>query len=1173
MLLLLFFCFLHVFCNEFVCNDTITNVNEFKWIAGNNIIGQVGVYGTKGIYSPSNVPGSRQSHTSTLYNNTMIIFGGNGYDNSSSGRLNDVWQFDFNLEQFRWISGSNKKSQVGVYGTKGNYSTSNVIGAREGHTSILNGNIMMIFGGFGYDTLTTGYLNDVWQYNFTLDQFKWIAGNNIRDQVGIYGIKGNYSLGNVPGSRYYHTSILYENTMIIFGGDGFDNSSNVGFLNDVWQIDFSINQFRWIAGNNVRDQLGVYGTKGSYAPSNVPGSRYHHTSILCNGNTMIIFGGLGYDNSSLGVLNDVWGFNILTNEFAWIAGNNIIDQFGVYGIKSSYSPSNVPGGRVSHTSLLFGNTMIIFGGVGYDVSSIGHLNDIWQFDISINQFRWISGSNLKNQISVYGTKGIYSPSNIIGGRRDHTSILLLNGKTMIIFGGIGYDNSSSGFLNDVWQYKILFSCYGYDYNDSCACSSGNGQCIAQDTCCCKEGFFGLQCEQVNISKNCTCPLLCYGIIYDNIYVCGSHGICIVEDTCECEEGYSGLECDKFNGIHCNVTITNVNEFRWIAGNNTGDKIGFYGIKGVYSSSNVPGSRDRHTSLLYGDTMIVFGGDGYTDNLTLREYLNDIWQYDFLLKQFRWITGSNSGEQLGNYGIKGVYSTINLVGGRRSHTSNLYNGDTMIIFGGVGLDNSSFSGSMLNDVWQFDFISNQSIWIAGSNIGNQVGVYGTKGDYSSGNVPGSREKHTCILYVNNTMIIFGGSGYDNTSLGRLNDIWQFNILTNEFVWIAGNNIIDQFGVYGTKDFYSASNVPGSRRAHTSLLYGDTMIIFGGSGYDNSSLGRLNDIWQYDFILKQFRWIAGSNKIDRVGIYGIKGSYSPDNVLGGRYRHTSFLYGNTIIIFGGSGYDTFSTGLLNDIWQFDISTKLFRWIAGNNTRNQDGVYGTKGIYSQSNVPGSREYHTSIFYGDTMITFGGHLIDDKLFNDVWQFNLKPRCFGYDYDDSCVSSSGNGQCIALDTCCCNPEFFGLQCENINITWFLLNYTKCKESLDQCNETLGNCVDNFEECEENLYQCNETLGNCTDNFEECKESLDQCNETLGNCTDNFEELVKELSNCYNIVNGWMISFIVIAGILILLLFVGFILLPFFLFRRPRYFPLKEAPTRFEMKDRENLKLGPDVFF
>jgi hypothetical protein len=325
-----------IFANQDCLNFTYENINEFRWIGGNNIIKKVGVYGIKGDYDANNVPGSRDRHDSILYGNSMIIFGGSGFTNSSFiGLLNDFWEFDFLSYQFRWIGGVKTANERSIYGTKEFYSPSNLIGGRQDHTCILYNNSIVIFGGSGYDNTSQGYLNDIWQFDFLSYQFRWIAGNNIINQAGIYGTNGDYDSSNVPGSRETHTSVLYDNTMIIFGGFGYDNSTTTtGRLNDVWQYNFTSKQFRWIGGNNIINQAGIYGTKGDYDSSNVPGARRFHTSVLY-GNTMIIFGGNGFDNSSSSTerLNDVWQFDLLSYQFRWIGGSKVVDQDADYGIR------------------------------------------------------------------------------------------------------------------------------------------------------------------------------------------------------------------------------------------------------------------------------------------------------------------------------------------------------------------------------------------------------------------------------------------------------------------------------------------------------------------------------------------------------------------------------------------------------------------------------------------------------------------------------------------------------------------------------------------------------------------------------------------------------------------------------------------------------------------------
>jgi hypothetical protein len=61
---------------------------NWTWVSGSNLVQQPGVYGTKGVASPSNVPGARDSAVSWIdKSNNLWLFGG-------SGRLNDLWKFD-----------------------------------------------------------------------------------------------------------------------------------------------------------------------------------------------------------------------------------------------------------------------------------------------------------------------------------------------------------------------------------------------------------------------------------------------------------------------------------------------------------------------------------------------------------------------------------------------------------------------------------------------------------------------------------------------------------------------------------------------------------------------------------------------------------------------------------------------------------------------------------------------------------------------------------------------------------------------------------------------------------------------------------------------------------------------------------------------------------------------
>jgi hypothetical protein len=148
--------------------------------------------------------------------NNMYLFGGFGYSESSSGYLNDLWRFDGT--HWTWISGSKDKNQPGHYGIKGD--PFNTPGGRYlGITWIDSSNNLYLFGGYGYDEKSYGYLNDLWKFDGS--EWTWIAGSNEIKQPGHYGTKGVPNPNNIPGAR--NSGVSWVDSMdnvYLFGGYG-----------------------------------------------------------------------------------------------------------------------------------------------------------------------------------------------------------------------------------------------------------------------------------------------------------------------------------------------------------------------------------------------------------------------------------------------------------------------------------------------------------------------------------------------------------------------------------------------------------------------------------------------------------------------------------------------------------------------------------------------------------------------------------------------------------------------------------------------------------------------------------------------------------------------------------------------------------------------------------------
>ena len=186
----------------------------------------------------------------------------------------------------------------------------------------------------------------------------------------------------------------------------------------------STNQWAWMGGSNTHNQSSVYGTLGTPASGNIPGSRNSAVSWTDSSGHFWLFGGYGYDSTgALGRLNDLWELNPSTNQWEWMGGSNTVNHSGVYGTLGAPAAGNIPGGRgfaVSWTDT--SGHPWLFGGYGYDVNgNLGELNNVWVFNPSTNQWAWMGGSSTYNHYGVYGTLGTAAAGNIPGGRQQASS--------------------------------------------------------------------------------------------------------------------------------------------------------------------------------------------------------------------------------------------------------------------------------------------------------------------------------------------------------------------------------------------------------------------------------------------------------------------------------------------------------------------------------------------------------------------------------------------------------------------------------------------------------------------------------------------------------------------------------------------------------------------------------
>jgi N-acetylneuraminic acid mutarotase len=359
-----------------------------------------------------------------------------------------------------WASGSNAPEFAGVYGTQGTAAPGNVPGGREAAFSWTDsaGDLWM-FGGIGAgNSGVGGSFNDLWRYSPSTGLWAWMGGADTLDAVSVYGTKGTAAVSNMPSAREGGAAWTdAAGNFWMFGGGGFDSTGNNDALNDLWRYSPSSGLWTWMSGATTGNLAGVYGTRGTPAPGNVPGSRSALVSWKDGAGNFWLFGGAGFDLNDLdSYLNDLWRYNPSTNQWTWMNGSTQGGGAGVYGAQGTAAAGNVPGARAGAVSWsdASGNFWL-FGGRGHDSNgTIGVLNDLWQYSPTTGRWTWMSGSMTAGAPGAYGTLGTPAAGNVPGARQDAASWIDTAGN-LWLFGDGTFDSSgnlvSAG--NDLWRYS------------------------------------------------------------------------------------------------------------------------------------------------------------------------------------------------------------------------------------------------------------------------------------------------------------------------------------------------------------------------------------------------------------------------------------------------------------------------------------------------------------------------------------------------------------------------------------------------------------------------------------------------------------------------------------------------------------------------------------------------
>jgi Kelch motif/Galactose oxidase, central domain len=352
---------------------------------------------------------------------------------------------------------------------------------------------------------------------------------------------------------------------------------------------------------------------------------------------------------------------------------------------------------------------------------------------------------------------------------------------------------------------------------------------------------------------------------------------------------------------------------WVSGSSNnpqgvyGNQLGVYGTQGVAAAANVPGARSSANSWIdSAGNLWLFGGEGW-DSQGNFEILNDLWKFAPSTGLWTWVGGSNVVNTPGIYGTQGVSAAGNVPGARQGASAWTDASGHFWLFGGSSYD--APSGGTLNDLWTYNPSSGQWTWVSGSNGIGAVGVYGTQGVASAGNVPSARYQASSWIDPAGNFWIFGG--FNGVGIG--NDLWKYSPSTGLWTWVSGSDTGDAVSIFGTQGQAAASNVPGGRTSASSWTdaAGNLWLFGGGEPSSNGEADAdANDFWEFSPSTGEWTWIGGSQTTGAAGIYGTEGAASAGNMPGARVGASSWTDGSgNFWLFGGA-----YTNVYNDLWNY-------------------------------------------------------------------------------------------------------------------------------------------------------------------------------------------------------------------------------------------------------------------
>lgn len=808
-----------------------TATDQWTWMGGSGDAGINAVFGTKGVGSVSNTPGSRSGGMSWLdpSGNYLWLFGGFSEANPG-GPMADTWRYEISSGQWTWMAGPNTSYELPTYGAKGVAGASYYPGSRDrGSVAIDSSGNVWLYGGY-VNRGTRTYLNDLWKFNVGSGQWAWMGGGDgsnettSQNQAGVYGTKGIANAANWPGSRESTMWIDTNDDLWIYGGFGYDDGTNAGTIgmDDVWMYDHLSGQWTWKNGSKVGGATQVTGTKGVSAAGNTPGGRYGFSSFVDADKALWVFGGdREFRWGSTG--SEFWVYDSTINEWTWVAGPTTDYDAGSWGTQGTGSVSNIPPAKFYAGSTVASNQQLyLFGGETVDANgTFGIGDDFWSFAVNTLEWTWLKGhKTFPDYRGAYGTLGVASGSNW-PGIRQNGAMFTDSSDNLWLFGGhYGFEWNLSGraAMNSIMKYNTTTNQWTWVGGDKALCGTPT---------------YGVQ--GTPSTSNIPPAVGNFGSTRD-----ASGNFWFFGGTADCASWDNPVQLWKFNPT--------TSEWTFMSGfMDTNYRGGVYGTIQTPSTSNYPGSRTMASMTADASGNIwIFGGVGADVNTTWGQ-LNDLWRFNPATSEWTWMGGSQVVDQNGSYGIKGVESSFNQPGGRSNANFWVGPNGMLYLFGGWGFDSVNNYKAEMNDVWRYNTATKYWTWVNGSDAtggGGNLPTYGTVKSFSTTNTPGGRgeyskgfQRGTGLFWTIGGFGVIGvGNDYDQ------GELWAYDPNGNQWACMSNCN---QYAapVYNTKGVSAPTSTPGNRLGTSADIDSKLNIwLYGGFGRVTYPMP-YGDLWRY------------------------------------------------------------------------------------------------------------------------------------------------------------------------------------------------------------------------------------------------------------------------------------------------------------------------------------------